>query len=189
MQQFEIVLKNYKIKSYRFIALLIALSNMAVFIFLLFSDVHFFEAAASVFLVALYGLYRFYLVKKNKIGFYLDEVSFFILAGCWVGLQNYLLAFSCILLGILYHLSLQKLQFVFNSDFVKKMNFPHSEYSWDNFNNVLLKDNILTLDFSNNKLIQAEIENEKSIIEKEFNEFAEQQLFKYSHPEKTIFLN
>ncbi|MEO8414107.1 MAG: hypothetical protein ABI472_10635 [Ginsengibacter sp.] len=189
MQQFEIVLKNYKIKSYRFIALLIVLSNMAVFIFLLFSDVHFFEAAASVFLVALYGLYRFYLVKKNKSEFYLDEICFFILAGCWVGLQNYLLSFSCILMGILYHLSLQKFQFVFNNDFVKKMNFPTSEYSWDNFNNVLLKDNILTLDFNNNKLIQVEIENEKSISEKDFNEFAGQQLFKYSHPEKTIFLN
>jgi hypothetical protein len=69
MQQFEIVLKNYKIKSYRFIALLIVILNVAVFIFLLFSGVHFFEAAAAVFLAAMYFLYRFYLSKKKRLVF------------------------------------------------------------------------------------------------------------------------
>lgn len=187
MQQFEIILKNYKIKSYRFIALLIVLLNMAIFIFLLFSGIHFFEVAATVFLVAVYCLYRFYLAKKNKIGFFMDEVSFFILAGCWVALQNYLIAFACVLMGILYHLSQQKLQFVFNDNFIKKLNFPQAEYSWNKFSNVLLRDNILTLDFKNNKLIQIEIENEKNINAIEFNEFAQQQLIKHSHTEETIF--
>ena len=187
MQQFEIVLKNCKIKSYRFIALLIVLFNLAVFIFLLFSGVHFFEASAAVFLIALYCLYRFYLAKKYKIGFFMDEVSLFILAGCWVTLQNYLPAIACILMGILYHLSLQKLQFIFNGNFIKKMNFPQAEYSWNKFSNVLLRDNILTLDFKNNKLIQLEIENERSISEPGFNEFAQQQLIKHSNTEETIF--
>ena len=117
----------------------------------------------------------------------MDEVSFFILAGCWVALQNYLIAFACVLMGILYHLSLQKLQFVFNGNFVKKMNFPQAEYSWNKFSNVLLRDNILTLDFRNNKLIQLEIENERSISVIEFNEFAQQQLMKDSNAEETIF--
>ena len=44
------------------------------------------------------------------------------------------------------------------------------------FANVILKDNILTIDFKNNKLIQVEIEN--NINEIQFNEFARQQLFK-----------
>lgn len=187
MQQFDIFLKNYKIKSYRFIALLIVILNLAVFIFLLFSGVHFFEAAAAVFLAAIYFLYRFYLSKKNKIGFFMDEISFFILTGCWIALQNYLIAFACVSMGILYHLSLQKLQFVFNSNFVKKMNFPPTEYTWNRFSNVVLRDNILTLDFKNNKLIQIEIENEKNINAIEFNEFAQQQLIKHPHTEETIF--
>ena len=192
MQQFEphsyqIVLKNYKIKSYRFIALLVVFSNLAVFLFLLFSDKYFYDAAASLFLIAVYCLYRFYIAKKNKSGFYMDVVSFFILAGCWVALHNYAIVAVCALMGMLYHFSLQKLLFVFNNASVKKMNFPSSEYQWSGFSNVMLRDNILTLDFNNNKLIQCEIEND--INEVEFNEFAQQQILKYSHPEENLYLN
>ncbi len=192
MQQFEsgsyqIVLKNYKIKSYRFIALLIVFSNLAVFLFLLFLDKYFYDAAASLFLIAVYCLYRFYIAKKNRSGFYMDVVSFFILAGCWVALHNYVIVAVCGLMGILYYFSLQKLLFVFNNASVKKMNFPSSEYQWSGFSNVMLRDNILTLDFNNNKLIQCEIEND--INEVEFNEFAQQQILKYSHPEENLYLN
>ena len=189
MQQFEIVLKNYKIRSYRFIALLIVFFNLAIFIFLLFSDKYFYNAAASLFLIAAYCLYRFYVAKKYKSGFYMDEVSFFILAGCWVALQNYLVVAGCVVMGILYYFSLQKLLFVFDNTSVKKKNFPSAEYSWNNFSNVMLKDNILTLDFDNNKLIQLEIETEKNINEFEFNEFAQQQILKYSGSEENLYLN
>jgi hypothetical protein len=189
MPQFEITLKNYKIKSYRFIALLIVFFNLAIFIYLLFFNKYFYDAAAYLFLIAVYCLYRFYVAKKNKSGFYMDEVSFFILAGCWVAIRNYPIAIGCLLMGILYHFSLQKLQFVFNNILIRKINFPPAEYQWSKLSNVILRDNILTLDFNNNKLIQWEIENEKSINENEFNEFAQQQLLRYSHPEENLYLN
>ena len=114
--------------------------------------------------------------KKIRASFLLTGLLFFILAGSWVALQNYLVAFACVILGILYHLSLQKLQFVFNDDSVKKVNFPQKAYSWEMLDNVMLKDNILTIDLKNNKLIQLEIES--NINEIQFNEFAQQQLFK-----------
>ncbi len=189
MQQFELILKNYKIKSYRSIALLIVFFNLAVYIFLLFSDAHFYNAAASLFLVSAYSLYRFYVAKKTKTKFFMDEFSFFILAGSWVALHNYAIAAGCILMGILYYFSLQKLQFVVDSNSIKKLNFPGTEYPWDKFANVLLRDNILTLDFNNNKLIQAEIEDGENIDETEFNAFAQHQLLKFSHPEENVYLN
>ena len=187
MQQFEIVLKNSKIRSYRFFALLLVFLNLAVFILLLVADVHFFEAAAALFLLTIYCVYRFYLHKKYNIVFFVDEVSFFIIAGCWSGLQNYSVAFASILLGILYHLASQKLLFIFNAEFIKKMNFPQVEYSWGKLANVLIKDNIVTLDFKNNRLIQEEIDNAKSIDEAGFNHFAQQQLIKSSSSEKIIY--
>ena len=178
MRQFEITLKNDKIKFYKFIALLLVLLNLVVFIFLLIADVHFYEAAAALLLSGMYLMYLLYAAKKNKGIFFINGVTFFILTGCWIALQNYLIAFGCVLLGILYHLSLQKLQFVFNDNFVKKMNFPQKAYSWDKLDNVMLRDNILTIDLKNNKLIQLEIES--NINEIQFNEFAQQQLFKNS---------
>ncbi|KAA9038486.1 hypothetical protein FW778_13060 [Ginsengibacter hankyongi] len=189
MLQFEITLKNSKVKSYRFIALLIVFLNFAVFIYLLFFDKYFYDAAASLFLVAVYCLYRFYISKKNKTGFFMDEFSFFILAGSWVALQNYPVVAAYILTGILYYVALQKIQFGFDDNSIRKINFPTAEYQWNQLSNVVLRDDILTLDFNNNKLIQSEIENGKNVNEIEFNEFAQQQLVKYSQPEENLFLN
>jgi len=171
MQQFEIVLKNDKIKSYRFIALFLVLLNLAIFIFFLFAKIYFYEASVALLLLGLYIIYQLYNAKKNHATFYINEITFFILAGSWIALQNYFAALACVLVGVLYHLSLQKLTFVFNNNYIKRMNFPQAEYSWNTMSNVILKDNILTIDFNNNKLIQAEIEN--AVNETEFNEFVQ----------------
>lgn len=54
---------------------------------------------------------------------------------------------------------------------IKKL-FSSSTYQWNEFSNIILKDDLLTLDFKNNKLIQVSIdENEPAVDEKEFNEF------------------
>ena len=101
---------------------------------------------------------------------------FFIPAAGWLGLHNYVIAIGCILMGILYKLSLQKLQLVFTKEKVMKLNFPKKEFAWNDLNNVILKDGILTLDFKNNKLLQAEIEKMQDINEAVFNSFAQSQL-------------
>ena len=157
-------------------ALFIVFLHLAIYIYLLFSDSYFYDAAASLFLVSAYCLYRFYVAKKSKTGFYMDEFSFFILAGSCVALHQYLLAGACVLLGILYYYSLQNLRIVFNENSVMKMNFPKTTYKWEEFANILMKDNLLTLDFNSNKILQVELADENSIDESQFNAFAEQQL-------------
>lgn len=48
--------------------------------------------------------------------------------------------------------------------------FSAPTYQWNDFSNVVLKDNLLTLDFKNNKLIQLNIDEGKTTIdEEEFN--------------------
>ncbi len=174
--QFEIILKNEKIKSYRTIALIVLLLNLAIFILLLFYDVYRYEAASAILLVGIYIFMRLYFIKKYRQGNYLDQVLLFVLAGCWFGLQNYYMTAALVIVGVLYHLALQKLRIVFTSHNVMKLNYPQKEYFWNTFNNVILKDNILTLDFKNNHLIQAEVEEPKNIDEKKFNSFAQEQL-------------
>jgi hypothetical protein len=61
---------------------------------------------------------------------------------------------------------------VFNS-------FPKKTYSWSDVKNVIIKDNLITVDFNNNKLIQKEIDEEvSSHVEVEFNEYCRTQLAK-----------
>jgi len=174
--QFDIILKNDKIKSYRTIAQIILLLNLVVFIFMLFYDEYRYEAASAILLIGIYIFMRLYFIKKYNQGNYLDQVLLFVLAGCWLGLQNYVMVAAMVILGIFYHLALQKLQFVFTPEKVFKLNFPGKEFEWNVFNNVILKDNVLTLDFKNNKLIQAEIEKSQNINEQQFNSFAKSKL-------------
>ncbi len=176
MEQFEIILKNDKIKAYRSFALILLILNLVLFIFMLANDYKRYEAGAALMLTGIYLFIRIYMARKNKQRYHIDELIFFVLAGSWIGLQNYLMVFACIITGVLYHLALQKLKFVFSSDAVQKLNFPKVDYSWKAFTNVIIKDRILTLDLVNNKLMQLEIENEGAIDETGFNEFARRQI-------------
>lgn len=176
MQQFEIILKNEKVRSYRSVALIVLILNLAIFIFLLFYDQYRYEAASAILLIGIYIFMRLYFIRKYQQGNYLDQVLLFVLAGCWFGIANYIMVFILVVLGILYHLALQKLLFVFTPENIRKMNFPVKEFNWNMFNNVILKDNILTLDFKNNHLIQAEIEKSQGINERQFNSFAQSKL-------------
>ena len=176
MERFDITLQNNKIKSYRSIALIILLLNLSVFIFLLFYDQYRYEAASAILLVGIYIFMRLYFIRKYGQGNYLDQVMLFVLGGCWLGLENYFLVMAMVILGVLYHLALQKLQLVFTKEKIVKLNFPVKEFEWNSLNNVILKDRILTLDFKDNKIIQAEIERSQSINEQQFNLFAQSQL-------------
>jgi Ca2+/Na+ antiporter len=184
MQPFEITLKNDKIKYYRFIALLLLLLNIAGYIFLLVAGIHVYEVATVLLVATLYVTWVFYKARKSASDFSINPLTFFILAAGWVAVQNYIAAFACIVSGILYRLSLQKLQFIFNDRFVKKITFPPKIYSWDMLDNVMLRDDILTIDLKNNKLIQLEVENKTD--ETQFNKFTKQQLSKTGFTEKTI---
>lgn len=55
--------------------------------------------------------------------------------------------------------------------------FPTKKYQWHEVSNVVLKDDIITVDLYNNKIIQKEIDSEiDHETEKEFNEFCRSHL-------------
>ncbi len=176
MEQFDIMLKNDKIRFYNNIAGIFLILNFAVFLFLLFYDTYRYPALAFIFALLIYLLMRWYLFKTNKTNYVTDEFVFYIPAAGWFGMQHYIIALGCILMGFLYKLSLQKLNFFFTKGKIIKLNFPKKEFDWYELNNVILKDHILTLDFKNNKLFQGEIEDSQQINETAFNLFAQLQL-------------
>ena len=176
MQQFEIFLENDKKKFYSNIAWIFLFLNFGIFIFLVFYYAYHYPALAFIVALLLYLLLRWYLFNKKRINYLIDEFVFFIPAAGWLGLHSYGIAIACIVMGILYKLSLQRLQFIFTGEKVVKINFPKKEFAWNELNNVILKDRILTLDFKNNKLLQAEIEKSQDVNEVEFNAFAQSHL-------------
>jgi hypothetical protein len=178
MQQFEIILKNEKTKSYNKIALINLVLNIVIFSFLLFYDEFQLIGLSSIFALGLYVLLRWYVFKKQQATQFFDEFVFFIPAMCWFGLRSYTLMVILILMGFLFKFSMQKIKFVFTRQNVMKTNFPKKEFDWNLFSNVMLRDNILTLDFKNNKLIQVEIEDPEKTNSIDFNEFAKSKINK-----------
>lgn len=181
MQQFEIILKNEKVKLYRTIAKIFLLLNFTVFILLLFYKPYRYPSIAFLIAFILYLLLRQFLFSKGHISNILDEFVFFIPAAGWLGMHNYMIGIGCVLMGLLYKVSLQEIKFVFGHENIIKMNFPQKKLDWNLLNNVILKDNILTLDFKNNKLLQAEIEK-NDINEIDFNSFAKTRMSKTNIP-------
>jgi hypothetical protein len=63
-----------------------------------------------------------------------------------------------------------KEEIVFNS-------FPKKIFLWDELNNVIIKDGIITIDFKSDKLIQKEIQSGSTLRdEQDFNEFCQNRL-------------
>lgn len=174
MQKFEIEIKNEKIKIYKTITLLIVILNSLVFIFLLVDISRFKNALISLCSLFLYAAYRAYKSKKNNQSFYFDEWIFFLLMILWAN-ENIFIAILNLVLFLLYTITIQKIVYTFDTSLIKQKNFPWKKYRWNELSNVIVKNNLFTMDFKNNKLMQAEIMNVE-INETEFNDFARKQL-------------
>lgn len=63
------------------------------------------------------------------------------------------------------------LEIGFNNEFITTNTIPRKHYSWNEVNNAVLKDELLTIDLRGNKLIQYPTEPYSSDVEAEFNAF------------------
>lgn len=178
MIDFQIILRNKKIKSYRLIGFIILLINTAFLFYILWSPLKRSAVILSLVILALYFLFQWNYIRKGKQAFFFNEFIFFILGICWINLENYYAVAINFVIGVLFYLAIQKLSVIFNSKIVTLNFFPKKEYEWNQFSNVVLKDGILTLDFKNNKLFQGEIEDDNLFKEREFNSFVKTQLVK-----------
>lgn len=178
MRQFEIEIRNEKRKNYRLYNWFALVISMAGFSFFLFYNNWWVEALGAIIIVFVYLLTRIYRRKIHKAVYLFDDKGFFflILAFGWLGLEKYLIAGLCIVLGLVYQAAMQKIIFIFSKEGILKTNFPKKEFEWNAMDNVVLKDRILTLDFKNNRIIQGEAEPSKMIDQAGFNLFVEEQM-------------
>ena len=176
MELFRIIIKNEKGKSHRLVALFILFLHVAIFSYLLIFEKFRTEAASALVIIIIYILIQWNYQRNGKQKHLFNEFLFFVFAFGWLGLGIYSLVAINMVMGLLYFLALQKIEFHFDDGGVTRMNLPKKKYEWNEFSNVLLKDNLLTLDFKNNKIIQAEIEPFQDINEEDFNSSCSQKI-------------
>ncbi len=173
--RFDITLKNEKEKSYRRIILFLVILHILFFAYLLFDSQRWKEGIAGLAVTMLYAGYRL-IIKKKKQSFSFGSGYFFVF-GVIAVVDIFWLSVADMLLYLLSSIALIPIVLNFTALEIKKAVFPVKKYKWDEFSNVILKDNLLTLDFKNNKLLQAEIES-ANINEEAFNTFAQEHLNK-----------
>lgn len=105
--------------------------------------------------ISLYLLSIIFIFQNLGVFFALCFALFFAFI-YWFSYQNTLITFS-------------KENIILRTGYIKR------QIDWSNLNNVVLKDNILTLDFKNDKLIQEEVDGEVA-NEASFNLFSQNKL-------------
>ncbi|HVS98338.1 MAG TPA: hypothetical protein VHE54_17720 [Puia sp.] len=104
----------------------------------------------------------------------------------WIGLTAvHWIGSVFLVLAFLEYQTKRPLEIGFHDDHVVINSLIKRRFTWSDFNNVVLRDGLLTLDFSNNRLIQKEVaddEEEDDADEEEFNAFCRARLIAAGRP-------
>lgn len=183
MAQFEITLKNEKIKQYERIALFILIINLALFLYIAISTnsklVRISAISSLVFIcIALLIDYFLSAIKNNENSPY-KMIAIYLISMAWWNIGYWWIGLLCILLGTLYLATKRSLLTIIQKEKIIYPSFPKKNIAWLQLNNIILKDGLLTIDFKNNKFIQQPVDVTKTTVnEQEFNDFCRQQLNK-----------
>lgn len=184
MQKFEFILLNEKKKFYnRFALLLFVLSAIAVIIRQIntaqdtSNSFSLFLSAAAILLI----IYQTVIVYSNNVSGYIKTFvgASFALSLYWFYLNPWWIGILCLLLTLFYAIAQRELKIEVTGKNIIYPSFPKKKIAWDELNNLVLKDGLLTIDFKNDKIIQQYPDQKMNLFnEKEFNEFCRQQLRK-----------
>lgn len=140
-----------------------------------------------VLAVAVWAVYYFLIKRKKEIP---GSKPFFALAIAFLFFL-YPLSWGCVLaglyvfLGILLGVIKNPQEVLVDRHGVGFNTIPAKSYAWAEISNMLIKDNLLTIDFVNNRLIQVLIEGEvDKSLEEELNAFCKRHIKKDTSGER-----
>lgn len=156
------------------------LSVSAVATFVYETDVPVFVNYAGTILLIGAAVFTRALTQKFRV----HQLVLFVFAAIVLYIVTHSFAFALVLL---FYASLLKLLdvFVFNkppsveinlTGIIINKHFAKPVYAWVCFSNVILKDNLLTLDFKDNKVLQLETDSNGVIDVQQFNDFCARQI-------------
>jgi hypothetical protein len=177
-------LKNEKRAKHERFAFFLVLLNMTAFIiaalYSLYSSIRIFAMVGTFLLLAVTVLHLFF-QKKKKHNYLLLAAGLFLAMIIWLMMGVYWVAAIIFMLGLLHIIASKTVSIHFFPEVIVFTSIPVRHVRWNELSNVMLRDNLLTMDYHNNKLFQAEI-YAGSLQEKDFNEFCRNKLLQ----EKTI---
>jgi hypothetical protein len=175
-QEYAYTLKPDKLASYSRISLIFFAINIACLLVLglLTSDagyrIYALSGGALTLLWVIFVLLRGNNGGHSRLRF---TPGYAFLLFLWLKLYFYWVAAIVLLLALLDYIARRPLVVRFTPSVIYFPSFPPRQIAWAEVQNVVLKDGLLTIDFTNNKMLQAEVEDDVlSGEEEEFNGFA-----------------
>lgn len=176
---YVVILKNTTDRPFTVLAILL---NVASAVFFISDVIYNFHAIRALAIAVMVGMLVWNYVNARKGNKPRYNYVYLVTGLLWMGMPYMQWLFvPFMLLAILEHqvkfpleIGFSEQQIVFNTLFRKK-------YKWDQLTNVMLKDGMLTMDFTNNRLLQREVEDdedEDDTSEEEFNIYCSQQIKK-----------
>jgi hypothetical protein len=174
MKKYEIVLQNKKAKIYITISWLIIVLNLIALIYVGVAGLANYPVIPITGTAALLILSVTPFLSKRENKF---DLLYGVIIITWLLMQFFWPAIINLLLFSQYTVSARRLVVSVNENGVNYPSFPKKAFTWNELNNVILKDGLLTLDFKNNKLIQ-QLTGKRvdTINEQEFNDFCSRQI-------------
>lgn len=178
--KYVVSLKNQHSKTIDLFGILLSAGSVVFFVWELILQQHisfaYLVGALFVTGVLVYNIWSS--SKGNKVYY---SRALLIAALVWMKMP-YLqwLSLLFIALALLEYQAKYSLEIGFADKHVMINSLFKKRYGWDQFNNIVLKDGLITLDFTNNKLLQREVvdDEEDEADEDEFNLYCQEQLKK-----------
>ncbi len=181
MSEYRIILPNEKAATYGHVTLFILLLNffLSCFIYLNAIDTRLINLSLIAAVISLLSL-LFWVINSyfKKLQQFRIEISFFILAVIWFLIDRHLLSLSIFCFAVIGIYTRRPFVLLFSKQGISYPSFPKKQFPWNEVENVILKDGMLTIDLKNNTLIQKLVDKTSatSINEREFNLFCKHQL-------------
>lgn len=175
-----LILKNARLKSYYRMGWILILLNLLALSILVFTPAYQGKWIYAIVYVALI-VFVFFTSGNVKRSGWIDKrtaIGTLLTLGIviWVVFELYVFAALDAVLCFFYYISTRKFEIVVSSKNIIYPSFPSRLIEWKELQNIIIRDGILTIDFKNDKLLQAELE--APFNERKFNEFCQEQLIK-----------
>lgn len=176
MQHYQFVIKDNSHKAYRlFFLFLFFLNIAAAAILVLFSTSKWLTnigfGTIGIFLAV---IILYYFFKKKQHAFIAYQLFLSLIFCIFWLMQSGVIAmlFCMLVLGLTYVLQTKKTSIIFCDEaIILKHIFTPKHFLWTAVAHIILKDNILTIDFKSNKIIQVEVVGITPFYEVGFNAF------------------
>jgi hypothetical protein len=178
--QYVVILKNKHSKFIDLIGLLLGILSVVFFVreLLVAHQVGIAYLLGAVFVT---GVLVWNVVQSSKGRKVYYSRALLIAALVWMKMPFFQwLAFVFIILALLEYQAKYALEIGFSDHEIVINSLFKKRYQWSQFDNIILKDGLLTLDFINNRILQREVQDdeENEADEEEFNAYCRQQLTK-----------